>query len=278
MSIRTERNLEVYDAPETTRYYAGLNYLSSCERLLFDTYIPPKANVLDLGVGGGRTTNFLAGRAAQYVGVDNSPGMIEACRRKFPELKFMVADAADLSAFADRSFDAVVFAFNGIDFVQPDSNRHRCLAHIQRVLRPGGVVIFSSHNARAIFVRPSWNRERLIRLSRALSGNSQFVLKLATVVLTGGRISVAWLRALVETALRSVRRVPRKMFWRGQGELLDTAHGGLLTHYSVPRLIISEAKIAHLEPIRVVGDDYPKRSHALVSDWYYYVFRKPVEK
>lgn len=278
MNSRTQRNLEIYNAPDVTNYYAGLTYLSPCERLLFETYIPSNAEILDLGVGGGRTTAFLSGKASRYVGVDNSPGMIEFCRKKFPGLEFAVADAADLTEFDDASFDAVVFAFNGIDFVQPDANRHRCLTNIHRVLRPGGLLLFSSHNARAILVRPSWNRERILRMARSVSGNSSILFSLALAVLRVCRIFVAFLQAALATIHRSVWRLPRKMFWRGEGELLDTAHGGLLTHYSVPRRVISEALAAHLTVIRMVGDDYPKRSHALASDWYYYVFKKPLEK
>jgi hypothetical protein len=40
--------------------------------------------------------------------------MIEAGQTKFPQLDFMAADAVDLSAFQDESFDEVVFSFNGI--------------------------------------------------------------------------------------------------------------------------------------------------------------------
>lgn len=278
MKSRTQRNLEIYNAPEVTSYYAGLDYLSPCERLLFETCTPPNAQVLDLGVGGGRTTAFLSRTAARYVGIDNSLGMIESCRKKFPHLEFAVADAADLSGFDDASFDIVVFAFNGIDFVQPDTNRHRCLRSIHRVLRPEGLVIFSSHNARAILVRPSWNRERIRRTARRLSANSETLFEVATAVLTAGRALVAVLEAFLATVLKFTRRLSRNVFWRGEGELLDEAHGGLITHYSVPSRVMCEASAAHLRPIRVVGNEYPKRSHALASDWYYYVFEKPVEK
>ena len=130
-------NLHTYAATETVTHYAALNYLTPCERMLFETYIKPSSAVLDLGVGGGRTTAFLAQRASRYVGVDFIPAMVEACRKKFPALELAVADAANLSSFADASFDAVVFAFNGIDFVHPDSSRLSCFQHIRRVLRPG---------------------------------------------------------------------------------------------------------------------------------------------
>src|SRR5208337_5155868 len=129
------RNRQIYDATEVAAHYAALNYLTPCERLLFETYIKPGSAVLDLGVGGGRTTPYLAGRASRYVGVDYAPAMVKACQAKFPGLEFRVADAANLSLFPDDSFDVVVFAFNGIDYVLPEESRRSCFAHVHRVLK-----------------------------------------------------------------------------------------------------------------------------------------------
>jgi len=246
--------------------------------MLFGSYVRSSSAILDLGVGGGRTTPFLAQKASSYVGVDYIPAMIEECRRKFPALEFKVADAANLSAFADASFDAVVFAFNGIDFVIPDSARMRCLQHIRRVLKPGGVVVFSSHNARAILVRPSWNRERLLRAALRFSLGSQMVASAWMVILTGVRVVLAYCQALLKTFGRIAKRIPAKAFWRGEGWLLDSAHGGLYTHYAVPGRVIAELEALNFCCDRILGDDFPRPSHPLATDWYYYVFIKPLDK
>lgn len=113
-------NLQTYCAPEVASHYAALNYLTPCEQLLFRTYLEPGMTVLDLGVGGGRTTSYLSRVASRYVGVDYSEAMIQVCKRRFPDLDFVLADASDLSAFADASMDAIVFSFNGLDYVVPD--------------------------------------------------------------------------------------------------------------------------------------------------------------
>ena len=57
--------------------------------------------------------------------------MIRACRSKFPHLRFNVADASDLSQFADASFDSVVFSFNGLDCLAPHGNVAQALSHIE---------------------------------------------------------------------------------------------------------------------------------------------------
>jgi SAM-dependent methyltransferase len=275
--LSAETNLRIYDSPETVAHYAALDYLTACERLLFETYIPQGSAVLDLGVGGGRTTGYLAKRASHYVGVDNAPAMIKACRAKFPGLEFVVADAANLSQFPDASFDAVVFAFNGIDFVVPDASRRRCFEHLHRIMKTGAVVIFSSHNARAVLVRPSWNRERLRRIAHRFSANSQILNRALVGIFTVGRCLFALLQASGATLRRVLKRIPSRMFWRGEGDLRDSAHGGLLTHYATPGRVVEElADLFRLEC--TLGYDYPRRSRAYVTDWYYYVFVKPCEK
>jgi SAM-dependent methyltransferase len=276
--IHIEKNLQIYNAPDVTAYYAALNYLTPCERLLFESYISPGSAVLDLGVGGGRTTPYLASRATRYVGVDNAEAMVRACQQKFPDLEFVTADAGDLSAFPDAVFDAVVFAFNGIDFVLPENTRRQCCTHVHRILKPGGAFIFSSHNARALLVRPGWSRERLERIAYRFTGNSKAIHRVILATLTSMRAALALVQACAASFLRMARRLPTRVFWQGEGELLDSAHGGLFTHFSVPRRVVSELGAASLRFERVLGNAYPQSNHPLTTDWYYYVFVKPIEK
>ena len=60
LDLRAEANLRTFETPEVARHYASLGYVTPCERLLFDCYIKPESDILDLGVGGRRTTKFLA--------------------------------------------------------------------------------------------------------------------------------------------------------------------------------------------------------------------------
>jgi ubiquinone/menaquinone biosynthesis C-methylase UbiE len=273
-----DTNLQTYDAPAVASHYAALDYLTPCERVLFETYIPPGSAILDLGVGGGRTTPYLANRASRYVGVDYAAAMVRACQNKFPGLEFVVADAANLAAFPDASFDAVVFAFNGIDYVLPEQSRRSCLVHSQRILKDNGVLIFSSHNARAVLIRPQLNREWLRQIARRFSHGSRMLYWLLWAVLMVGRLIIAFGRSASATSLRLLKRIPSRVFWRGEGNLVDSAHGGLLTHYWIPSRVITELSALHLRPMRILGDDYPQPSHPYATDWYYYVFAKACAK
>jgi len=208
------------------------------------------------------------------VGVDYSAAMVKACQTKFSNLEFVVADVANLSFFPDASFHAVVFAFNGIDYVLPDECRRSCLGHIRRVLKPGGVVIFSSHNPRSVLVRPSWNQERLLRIARSFSAGYWLVW----IFLTAMRSTLAVAQAMEATIWRAVRRIPSRMFWHGHGTLVDPVHGGLLTHYSTPSCVLKELAAFQFRPERILGNDYPKQGYRYATDWYYYVFTKTCEK
>src|SRR5262245_50137262 len=149
-----DKNLDVYNNPDVVDYYAATEELPMAEQYLFGKYIQASSDILDLGVGGGRTTRHLSSKARRYVGVDYSQSMIESCRKKFPQTDLRWGDATDLWEFENASFDVAVFSFNGIDSIRTDEERGRCLSEVRRILRPGGRFIFSSNNARMTNIWP----------------------------------------------------------------------------------------------------------------------------
>jgi SAM-dependent methyltransferase len=269
-----DANLHVYNTAEVAAHYASLDYLSPCEKALFDKFLKDGDAILDLGVGGGRTTPYLSRLASRYVGVDYAPKMVAACQQKFPQLEFLVADATNLAPLGDQTFDFVVMAYNGMDYLSPSESRRRCLAEIHRVLRKDGVLMFSSHNPRAIFSRPAWNRRKVEEVARQLAGQRKWLLEPARLLLLWLRVAVAAAGSATESVLLFFRRVLHRAFWSGDGYMVDPAHGGLLTHYAVPERVIAELEQRGFRLLRFTGDDYPRQSWALVTDWYYYVFQK----
>lgn len=65
----------------------------------------PGELILDLGCGTGQLTKAIAEAGARVVGMDNSPGMVEAARARYPELEFACGDARNFSYPSE--FDAV---------------------------------------------------------------------------------------------------------------------------------------------------------------------------
>jgi SAM-dependent methyltransferase len=267
-------NLGTYNSPEVVEHYAALNYLSPCERLLFDEYLHPEMAILDLGVGGGRTTPYLSSIAASYVGVDYAPEMIAVCRKKFPALEFELGSAADLSSFAASSFHAVVMAFNALDYVVPDEARFRALQEIHRVLKPEGILIFSSHNPRSIWVRPSWNPKRVQDLAESMLKADSVLFRPLLWSLTAARIILAGMQTIYRSLGRVARRLFTRAFWSGEGYWMDPVHGGVETHGAAPREVTCELSRFGFRLLRALGDDYPLVSPLYITDWYYYVFSK----
>lgn len=92
----------------------------------------PGEHILDLGCGPGQLTNAIAARGAEVVGVDSSPAMIGQARQNFPELSFVLEDAADLEF--EEPFDAV-FSNAALHWMLDAEGVARAIA---RVLRRGG--------------------------------------------------------------------------------------------------------------------------------------------
>jgi SAM-dependent methyltransferase len=123
--------------------------------------------ILDLGVGAGRTTPYLLAISRNYIGIDFSPTMIEACRARYPTVEFAVGDARDLSQFPAASFDFVLFSHNGIDCID-HAGRLQVLAEVRRILVSDGVFVFSSLNRNSP-PRRSWDIRRLRRQPNILA-------------------------------------------------------------------------------------------------------------
>ncbi len=110
------------------------------------------SRILDLGCGCGRTSWFLEQISLLYVGIDSSETMVNMARARYPISRLLVADARDLSQFADSSFDTILFSFNGLDYMG-HSDRLQTLRGIHRVLCNTGYFIFSSHNRSYQYLR-----------------------------------------------------------------------------------------------------------------------------
>lgn len=138
--------------------YAQKTWLHTPEIVLFLRYHDAIAHsrLLDIGVGGGRTTLYLRELTRQYVGLDYAGQMVELCQKRFPELPFFHCDVRDLRQFGAHSFDFVLFSWNGLDYIGHD-DRKMALKEINHVLAPGGLFMFSSHNRnyRQAITRPT---------------------------------------------------------------------------------------------------------------------------
>jgi trans-aconitate methyltransferase len=88
--------------------------------------------ILDLGCGTGQLTAEIARSGAKVTGLDSSPEMLADARKNFPDLPFVLGDAA--SFHLPEPFDAV-FSNAVLHWVK---NAEGAVSSIARALRPGG--------------------------------------------------------------------------------------------------------------------------------------------
>ncbi len=101
--------------------------------------------ILDIGVGCGRTVPLLRAVSEDYIGADYTQELLDVAIQKHPNVRFVNVDARDMAMFQDESFYLVNFSFNAIDAVNRE-DRIKILKEVRRVLKPGGLFLFSAHN------------------------------------------------------------------------------------------------------------------------------------
>lgn len=140
-------NQEWYARPEAVSAFSGDDLLEPTLVMLLIRYRDwiLDRDVLDMGVGPGRTTAYLSRLTPRYVGIDYSPSMVQHCIRRFPGARIELGDARDLSRFEPSSLDFVLFSYGAISALDHEG-RLRVLSEVRRILRPEGVFAFSAHN------------------------------------------------------------------------------------------------------------------------------------
>lgn len=131
---------EDYDARFRRRQEAGADVHG--EAAFVESLRP--ATLLDAGCGTGRVAAELARRGIDVVGVDIDVGMLDAARRKAPELEWRLDDLVTVTVTGPdgglRRFDVVVAAGNVMIFLVPGTEG-AVIANLARHLAPGGALV-----------------------------------------------------------------------------------------------------------------------------------------
>lgn len=108
----------------------------------------PGMRILDIAAGTGSSSRPLADAGAEVIPLDFSKGMLEAGRKRHPDLAFTHGDALALS-FKDNEFDVTTISFG----LRNTSDTLKALRESLRVLKPGGrmVVVEFSQPTNKIF-------------------------------------------------------------------------------------------------------------------------------
>lgn len=167
-----------YVTEDVVGFYSRYDKIQPPEARIIEILGPrlPSMRMLDIGIGAGRTTALFSNRVSSYVGIDFSHSMVDVARQRFShshspsKLNLQWGDAACMNSFADHLFDFVLFSFNGLDYLPADL-RQGALNEMFRVLAPGGVLCFSSHNSLNIpkLLRLRWHRHPRVLARRIMN-------------------------------------------------------------------------------------------------------------
>lgn len=147
-------NKRTYDLFDTVKFYSSESHLKILDKpeetvINFFGNKLKDMKMLDIGVGGGRTTYHFADLVKEYIGIDYSENMIKACKERFKDLHFEVCDVRYMNIFENNYFDFILFSAGGIDHV-PIEDRFKALLEIKRVCKHGGFFCISVHNLQNI--------------------------------------------------------------------------------------------------------------------------------
>ena len=115
---------------------------------IINKYLPPNAEILDLGGGPGRYTITLAQLGYTLHLADLSQTLLDQAKNRIFELginnvkSISQINATDLSLYKDSSFDAVLL-FGPLYHLTNESERLSCVKEVNRVLKTNGVVFAS---------------------------------------------------------------------------------------------------------------------------------------
>jgi len=138
------------------------------EKIIFGRYLKKSDSILDIGCGAGRTTIALKKLGYENIhGVDLSKAMIEQAKNlseKYNlEIDFCEGDATCLD-LEDNGFDSAIFSYNGIMQIPEYENRLRAMKEAFRVLKKGGIFIFTTHEryGKHLEHKSHWDRQELL--------------------------------------------------------------------------------------------------------------------
>jgi len=133
------------------QFCAEVDYAEQCDfaRRAFDCFASSNGQVyLDLACGTGQHLLYMKEQGFTPWGLDNSPEMLSQAALRCPEAHLLLCD---LAAFEQRAeFDLITCFLYSIHYSHPLASLAETLHRAWLALKPGGIFIFNSVDARGI--------------------------------------------------------------------------------------------------------------------------------
>ena len=142
----------------------------------------PGMRILDIAAGTGSSSRPLADAGAEVISLDFSKGMLDAGRKRHPDLTFVQGDALALT-FKENEFDVTTISFG----LRNTSDTSKALQESLRVLKSGGRMVLVEFSQptnrifRTIYLR--YLMRALPTVARKVSSNPDAYVYLAESIL-----------------------------------------------------------------------------------------------
>lgn len=111
----------------------------------FKRFLSKDAEIIDLGCGNGRLNEFLdsyyLGQNYNYIGIDNSTGLLKNAQKKYPGKVFLPGDQIEIPVSENQA--DLIFNIAAFHHIPSRSLRLKALAEMNRVLKPQGKLIIT---------------------------------------------------------------------------------------------------------------------------------------
>lgn len=199
--------------------------------------LKPGMRVLELACGTGAMTRIIGdivGQDGELIAVDNSEAQLESAKASctgLGSIRFMQADAG-ATGLPEASFDLIYFRLLAMHLPDPAA----FLAHAQRLLKPGGVLVCEEAAIDSTFTDPPY-AEQIVLHEMASSLGRERGCDFNIARRLGGLLNEAGFEAVDVSAHLPV-------YARGEEKFLEVASfGEALNHWrSAPAEIVAEAR------------------------------------
>ncbi len=136
-------------ADDYDEFFALTSLFEFDEAVLARHFTPPGL-VVDLGCGTGRALIPLVRKGFRGLGVDLSTAMLRIVQEKADidslQVDLVQANLVELDAIANSVADYAICLFSTLGMISGRENRARAIAHMFRILKPGGRAVLHVHN------------------------------------------------------------------------------------------------------------------------------------